>query len=157
MMQQTLIRSHKENHNIWKWLKMSHFWFFNFGFSDQFSVLSLSKTRQNWLFLAIKSTFVHSKCKSGSLRSQCWMRLFGWFSYTVNTPNEKEVCYHWKLSKIAQRNKGYLLVFRRFENYWSSAAQVLFTFAVFRTHVLFSLFRLLWCLLASDSVNQSLF
>ena len=27
MMQQTLIRSHKENHNIWKWLKMSHFWF----------------------------------------------------------------------------------------------------------------------------------
>ena len=27
--------------------------------------------------------FVHSKCKRSSLRSQCWMRLFGWFSNTV--------------------------------------------------------------------------
>ena len=25
-------------------------------------------------------TFVHSKCKCTSLRSQCWMRLFLWFS-----------------------------------------------------------------------------
>ena len=28
-------------------------------------------------------TFVHSKCKRSSLRSQCWMRLFLWFSNTV--------------------------------------------------------------------------
>ena len=28
-------------------------------------------------------TFVHSKCKRSSLRSQCWMRLFLWFSTTV--------------------------------------------------------------------------
>ena len=39
--------------------KMNHFWHF-------------------WL------TFVHSKCKRSSLRSQCWMRLFLWFSNTVN-------------------------------------------------------------------------
>ena len=30
-------------------------------------------------------TFVHSKCKRSSLRSQCWMRLFLWFSNTVRT------------------------------------------------------------------------
>ena len=29
------------------------------------------------------TTFVHSKCKRSSLRSQCWMRLFLWFSNTV--------------------------------------------------------------------------
>ena len=28
-------------------------------------------------------TFVHSKCKRSSLRSQCWMRLFLWFSNTM--------------------------------------------------------------------------
>ena len=28
--------------------------------------------------------FVHSKCKRSSLRSQCWMRLFLWFSNTVD-------------------------------------------------------------------------
>ena len=33
-----------------------------------------------WHFLW---TFVHSKCKRSSLRSQCWMRLFLWFSNTV--------------------------------------------------------------------------
>ena len=41
-----------------KLAKMDHFWHF-------------------WL------TFVHSKCKRSSLRSQCWMRLFLWFSNTV--------------------------------------------------------------------------
>ena len=29
-------------------------------------------------------TFVHSKCKCSLLRSQCWMRLFLWFSNTVH-------------------------------------------------------------------------
>ena len=38
-------------------------------------------------FLALLSTFVHSKCKRSSLRSQCWMRLFLWFSNTV-------MCYY---------------------------------------------------------------
>ena len=39
-----------------------------------------SKTLQFWHF---QSTFVHSKCKRSSLRWQCWMRLFLWFSITV--------------------------------------------------------------------------
>ena len=38
-------------------------------------------------FLYFKLTFVHSKCKRSSLRSQCWMRLFLWFSNTV-TPSK---------------------------------------------------------------------
>ena len=41
-----------------KLVKMDHFWHF-------------------WW------TFVHSKCKRSSLRSQCWMRLFLWFSNTL--------------------------------------------------------------------------
>ena len=35
------------------------------------------------IFWPFKSTFVHSKCKHSSLRSQCWMRLFLWFSTRV--------------------------------------------------------------------------
>ena len=34
-------------------------------------------------FLAFYWTFVHSKYKCSSLHSQCWMRLFLWFSNTV--------------------------------------------------------------------------
>ena len=34
-------------------------------------------------FGILKLTFVHSKCKRSSLRSQCWTRLFLWFSNTV--------------------------------------------------------------------------
>ena len=40
------------------------------------------KTRQNWPFLAFLK-----KCKRSSLRSQCWMRLFLWFSNTVDKGN----------------------------------------------------------------------
>ena len=41
-----------------------------------------------WVFenspkLTYQSTFVYSKCKLSSLRSQCWMRLFWRFSNTV--------------------------------------------------------------------------
>ena len=46
------------------------FQFLNFGIFDHF-----------WHFGA---TFVHSKCKHCSLRSQCWMRLFRRFSNTVD-------------------------------------------------------------------------
>ena len=41
----------------------------------------LAKIDIFWHFLL---TFVHSKCKRSSLRSQCWMRLFLWFSNTVH-------------------------------------------------------------------------
>ena len=40
----------------------------------------LAKMDHFWHFFL---TFVHSKCKRSSLRSQCWMRLFLWFSNTV--------------------------------------------------------------------------
>ena len=46
-----------------------------------------SKSRQSWHF---SLTFVHSKGKRSSLRSQCWMRLFKWFSNTVNAKD----CYY---------------------------------------------------------------
>ena len=45
--------------------------------------LQVSKNRQIAPFLAFLLTFVYSKCKRSSLRSQCWMRLFLWFSNTV--------------------------------------------------------------------------
>ena len=56
------------------------FEFFNFAFSSIFVQLKLtylvtlrfSKTRQNWPFWW---TFVYSKCKYSTLRSQWWMRL----------------------------------------------------------------------------------
>ena len=54
-------------HSVWKSLKMSHF---NFSLILAFSII----------FCPIN---VHSKCKRSSLRSQCWMRLFLWFSNTV--------------------------------------------------------------------------
>ena len=38
-------------------------------------------------------TFVHSKCTRSSLRSQCWMRLFGWFSNIVTVTVSEYVHY----------------------------------------------------------------
>ena len=54
-------------HSGWKSQKKSHF-------------QKITKFDHFWHF---SSTFVHSKCKCSSLRSQCWMRLFLWFSTTV--------------------------------------------------------------------------
>ena len=84
-------------HIVWKWLKMSHWKFLILAFSTKFcpyksnlsgntvwlkasGLQKLAKMDHFWLF---KSTFVHSKCKRSSLRSQYWMRLFGRFSNTV--------------------------------------------------------------------------
>ena len=41
---------------------------------------NFAKMDNCWHFLL---TFLHSKCRHSSLRSQCWMRLFLWFSNTV--------------------------------------------------------------------------
>ena len=50
--------------------------------------LQVFKNSPKWtLFGIFNSTFVHSKRKRSSLRSQCWMRLFLWFSNTVNLTN----------------------------------------------------------------------
>ena len=59
------------HHSGWKSPKKSHF-------------QKITKFDHFWHF---SSTFVHSKCKCSSLRSQCWMRLFLWFSTTVHTIN----------------------------------------------------------------------
>ena len=48
-------------------------------------------------------TFVHPKCKLSSLRSQCWMRLFLWFSNTVkltNTAKPESFIVAYVLSRI---------------------------------------------------------
>ena len=54
----------------------------------------LSKMEDFWHFWL---TFVHSKCKRSSLRSQCWMRLFLWFSNTM--------CHHKKWMQQKSRQK----------------------------------------------------
>ena len=59
-----LLLVNSRRHSVWKSPKMSHFSFF-------------TKMDHFWHF---QWTFVHSKCKRSSLRSQCWMRLFLWFS-----------------------------------------------------------------------------
>ena len=75
---------------------MSHFKFLNFGIFRQTDLSGntvwpqatgfqkLAKMDNFWLF---ELTFVHSICKRSSLRSQCWMRLFLWFSNTVALPS----------------------------------------------------------------------
>ena len=47
-------------------------------------------------------TFLHSKCKRSSLRSQCWMRLFLWFSTTVHCVCAKnDVCIEFEGGKVS--------------------------------------------------------
>ena len=46
-----------------------------------FTRTKIGVKRQNWRYSAF---FMNSKCKRSSLRSQCWMRLFLWFSNTVS-------------------------------------------------------------------------
>ena len=72
--------------NIWKLLTMAHLYFWILAFSTIFCRIKsylnavwpqaigfqkLAKMDHFWL------TFVHSICKHSSLRSPCWMRLFG--------------------------------------------------------------------------------
>ena len=83
-------------------------------------------------------TFVHSKCKRNLLRSQCWMRLFLWFSNTVELWNNwpkyshVDIFFHkcdWpkmmslKSSQWSEKSFGHLLrldfyfsTYRIFEN-----------------------------------------
>ena len=45
--------------------------------------LQVFQTRQNGPFLPFLMTFVHSKCKRSSLRTQRWMRPFLWFLHNL--------------------------------------------------------------------------
>ena len=53
--------------------------------------LQVFKTRQIDHFWHFLWTFVHPKCKHSSLRSQCWMRLFVWFSNITYDPKRFEI------------------------------------------------------------------
>ena len=91
----------KENcsplHSVWKSPTMSHLNFLILAFSTNFCPIKtdlpgnavwpqtlgfqkLAKLDHFWHF---ELTFVHSKGKRSSLRSQCWRRLFLWFTNTV--------------------------------------------------------------------------
>ena len=84
-------------HIVWKLLNMSHLNFWILVFSTNICPIKtdqsgntvwpqasgfqkLAKMDHLWHFWW---SFVHSKCKRSSLRSQSWMKLFLWFSNTV--------------------------------------------------------------------------
>ena len=78
--------------SVWKSPKKSHFWFFNFGIFYQLlsgntvwpRALGFRKLVKIFHFWHFSLPFVYSICKRSSLRSQCWMRLFGRFLHTLN-------------------------------------------------------------------------
>ena len=84
-------------HIVWKLLKMSHLNFWILAFSSMFCLIKtdlsgntvwprasgFQKLAKMVHLRHFSLTFVHSKCKRSSLRSQYWMRLFLWFSNTV--------------------------------------------------------------------------
>ena len=80
---EVLLQYLHNNHSVWKSPKMSHLNFSILAFPNHFC------------------PFVRSSCKRSSLRSQCWMRLFLWFSNTVsNTYNIEQLemmLYNWRV------------------------------------------------------------
>ena len=77
-------------HIVWKSSKMFHFNFLFRHFPLVFVPLKVwaqtsdfSKIVKIDNFWHFQWAFVRSKCERCSLRSQCWMRLFLWFSNTV--------------------------------------------------------------------------
>ena len=96
----------KFKHIVWKLLKMSHYTFWVLAFFTNFCSIEsdlsgntvwpqasgfekLAKMDNFWHF---QFTFVHSKWKRNSLRLQCWMRLFLWFSNTVHRFSKRRLC-----------------------------------------------------------------
>ena len=73
----------------------------------------LAKMDHFWHF---KLTFVHSKCKRSSLRSQCLMRLFLWFSSTVG----KTIFLTEKERKCDAQELSQNLLRQFFANVWLS-------------------------------------
>ena len=95
----------REGHSVWISPKISQLNFWILAFFTDFCPIKtdlsgntvwpqasglqkLAKMDHFWHF---SLTFVHSKCKRSSLRSQHWMRLFLWFSNTV----AKEYRWNW--------------------------------------------------------------
>ena len=91
-----------------KLLKMSHLSFSILEFSIIFCLIKIDLSGNSvWLQTSgfqklikmnhiwhFQSTFVYAKCKRSLLHSQCWIRLFLWFSNTLS------VCYVYSYLKI---------------------------------------------------------
>ena len=80
-----------KSHNVWKLLKMSHFSFLFLAFPTIFRPLKIDlygntvwPQASGFQKIAKLTIFGHWKFKRSSLPSQCWMRLFLWFSNTVS-------------------------------------------------------------------------
>ena len=87
-------------HNVWKLLQKVSF--YKWHFPTIFVLLKLTclvtlfdrklqvfKNSPKWTIFGIFIFFLSTqkwKCKCSSLHSRCWMRLFLWFSNTVQTP-----------------------------------------------------------------------
>ena len=107
-------------HSVWKILKMSHFSFSILTFSTNFcnikndlsgnTVWGFQKVAKMGYFWHFWWTFVYSKCKRSSLRSQCWTRLFGRFSNTVlsNSKVRKTLLRNQRMFRITVLSCGIL-------------------------------------------------
>ena len=94
LMSHIFIRQH---HSVWKSPKMSHLNFWILTFSANFCLIEIDLSghtvwpkASGYQTLAIMDhfwhfplIFVYSKRKRSSLRPLCWMRLFLWFSNTL--------------------------------------------------------------------------
>ena len=87
------LSSTKVLHIVWKLLKMSHLnlarIFVLSGNTVWPQTSGFQKVVKIDYFWHFPWTFGQSKCKRSSLRSQCWIRLFMWFSNTVYLPTNK--------------------------------------------------------------------
>ena len=110
-----------------------------------------SKTRQNWtIFGTFQWTFVHSKCKRSSLRSQYWMRLFLWFSNTLHCKNPC-TCYK-------KTNSGYSTTFqvKLIECRRISLQRLIFLVTFFPAFLAFLLLQIFLVQSVRDSVDLRL-
>ena len=111
------------SHLVWKLLKMLHLNFWILAFFTNFYPIKtdlsgntvrpqtsgFQKIAQMNHFWHIPLTFVHSKCKRSSLRSQCWMRPLLWFLNTLFLLFVIFWCLWWP-KKLCRLIWGYFLV-----------------------------------------------
>ena len=149
-------------HIAWKLLSHLNFWIL--AFLPIFVLLKVtclvtllrsasfifSKTRQMDHFWHFLFTFVHSKCKRSSLRSQCWMRLFLWFSNTLHCKNPC-TCYK-------KTNSGYSTTFqvKLIECRRISLQRLIFLVTFFPAFLAFLLLQIFLVQSVRDSVDLRL-
>ena len=101
-------------------LKITRIWIFQFWNFHQFLAF--------W-------TFVHSKCRRSSLRSQCWIGLFLWFSNTVSDMGVQNVLWSRKQSTLERYGIFLSRLFCNVDLLWSKQQKQHF---VGKTQSLFS-------------------